>query len=69
MKLAGIKNLMQKILLLIKKFKSGDWLVILLFISLIFFITKYYWEFPQGQYLKIEKNNEIIGTHMVLEPF
>jgi hypothetical protein len=57
MKLAGIKNLMQKILLLIKKFKSGDWLVILLFISLIFFITKYYWEFPQGQYLKIEKNN------------
>jgi len=63
MKLAGIKNLMQKILLLIKKFKSGDWLVILLFISLIFFITKYYWEFPQGQYLKIEKNNEIIGTY------
>lgn len=63
MKLPGIKNLMKKIFLLIKKFKVGDWFVIIMFIFLIFFITKYYWNFPEGQYLKIEKNNEVIGTY------
>ena len=63
MKLPGTKNLMKKIFLLIKKFKIGDWFVIIMFISLIFFITKYYWDFPEGQYLKIERNKDPVEQY------
>ena len=52
-----------KILKSSKLIKPGDWLIIIMFFFLILASTKLLWDFPQGQYLEIYKNNEILATY------
>ncbi len=56
-------NLMQKILLLIRGFKPGDWIIIIFFLFFILMTIKFFLNFPDGQYLKIQKNSEILGIY------
>ena len=46
-----------------KLIKPGDWLIIIMFFFLILASAKLLWDFPQGQYLEIYKNNEILATY------
>ena len=55
--------LIRKILQSFKIIKPGDWLIIILFCALIIISTKLLWNLPQGEYLEIYKNNEILGTY------
>ena len=52
-----------KILKSSKLIKPGDWLIIIMFFFLILASAKLLWDFPQGQYLEIYKNNEILATY------
>jgi hypothetical protein len=55
--------LIKKILQSIKIIKVGDWFIIILFCALIIIITKLLWNLPQGEYLEIYKNNEILAVY------
>jgi len=55
--------LIKKILQSFKVAKAGDWFIIILFFTLIVISTKLLWNLPQGQYLEIYKNNEILATY------
>tara|TARA_B110000971_G_C19919988_1_gene458693 strand:+ start:536 stop:925 length:390 start_codon:yes stop_codon:yes gene_type:complete len=55
--------LIAKILKSSKLIKPGDWLIIIMFFFLILASAKLLWDFPQGQYLEIYKNNEILATY------
>jgi len=55
--------LIKKILQSFKVAKAGDWLIIILFFALIIISMKLLWNLPQGQYLEIYKNNEILATY------
>ena len=55
--------MIKKILQSFKYVKSGDWFVIALFCALIIISTKFLWNLPQGEYLQIYKNNEILATY------
>ena len=55
--------MIKKILKSSKIIKSGDWLIIIIFFLLIAISVKLLWNLPQGQYLEIYKNNEILGTY------
>ena len=55
--------LIKKILQSIKIIKIGDWFIIILFCALIIIITKLLWNLPQGEYLEIYKNNEILAVY------
>ena len=55
--------LTKNLLKLIKKFKIGDYFSIILFLLIIFISIKFFWNFPQGGYLKIQKNNKVIGIY------
>jgi len=55
--------LIKKILKFTKLVKSGDWVIIILFSFLMLISAKILWDLPQGQYLEIYKNNEILGTY------
>jgi hypothetical protein len=56
-------KLTKKLLVVTKKFKLGDFVSILLFILLILISIHFFWNFPQGQYLKIQKNDEVLGIY------
>jgi len=55
--------LIKKILQSFKVAKAGDWFIIILFFALIIISMKLLWNLPQGQYLEIYKNNEILATY------
>ena len=55
--------MIKKILQSFKVAKAGDWLIIILFFALIIISMKLLWNLPQGQYLEIYKNNEILATY------
>ena len=55
--------MIKKILQSIKIIKGGDWFIIILFCALITISTKFLWNLPEGQYLEIYKNNEILATY------
>ena len=55
--------MIKKILQSIKISKIGDWFIIILFCALIIISTKFLWNLPQGKYLEIYKNNEILATY------
>ena len=55
--------MIKKILQSIKIIKGGDWFIIILFCALIIISTKFLWNLPQGEYLEIYKNNEILATY------
>jgi hypothetical protein len=55
--------LIKKILQFSKIIKTGDWFIIILFCALIIISTKFLWNLPQGEYLQIYKNNEILATY------
>ena len=55
--------MIKKILQSIKIIKVGDWFIIILFCALIIIITKLLWNLPQGEYLEIYKNNEILAVY------
>ena len=55
--------MIKKILQSIKIIKIGDWFIIILFCALIIIITKLLWNLPQGEYLEIYKNNEILAVY------
>ena len=55
--------MIKKILQSFKVAKAGDWFIIILFFTLIVISTKLLWNLPQGQYLEIYKNNEILATY------
>jgi|TARA_B110000240_G_C13227317_1_gene337308 hypothetical protein len=55
--------LIKKILQSSKIIKTGDWFIIILFCALIIISTKFLWNLPQGEYLQIYKNNEILATY------
>jgi hypothetical protein len=46
-----------------KVIKLGDWLIIIIFFLLIGISAKLLWSLPQGQYLEIYQNNEILATY------
>ena len=47
---------------LTKKILIGDLFLIFFFIGLTVFLTLMLWNFPQGEYLKIQMGNKNIGT-------
>ena len=55
--------MIKKILQSFKVAKAGDWFIIILFFALIIISMKLLWNLPQGQYLEIYKNNEILATY------
>ena len=55
--------MIKKILQFSKIIKTGDWFIIILFCALIIISTKFLWNLPQGEYLQIYKNNEILATY------
>jgi hypothetical protein len=55
--------LIKKILQSSRLIKPGDWFIIFLFCLLIVISAKVLWDLPQGQYLEIHKNNEILATY------
>ena len=55
--------MIKKILQSSKIIKTGDWFIIILFCALIIISTKFLWNLPQGEYLQIYKNNEILATY------
>ena len=55
--------LIKKILQFFKVIKTGDWFIIILFCAFIIISTKFLWNLPQGEYLEIYKNNEILATY------
>ena len=55
--------MIKKILQSIKIIKVGDWFIIILFCALIIISTKLLWNLPQGEYLEIYKNNEILAIY------
>ena len=55
--------MIKKILQFFKVIKAGDWFIIILFCALIIICTKSLWNLPQGEYLEIYKNNEILATY------
>ena len=55
--------LIKKILKSSKRVKFGDWFVITSFCALIIISAKFLWSLPQGEYLEIYKNNEILATY------
>ena len=55
--------MIKKILQSFKVAKAGDWFIIILFFALITISMKLLWNLPQGQYLEIYKNNEILATY------
>ena len=55
--------MIKKLLQSYKVIKAGDWFIIILFCALIIISTKFLWNLPQGEYLQIYKNNEILATY------
>ena len=55
--------MIKKILQSFKIIKAGDWFIIIIFCALIIISTKFLWNLPHGEYLKIYKDNEILGTY------
>ena len=55
--------MIKKLLQSYKVIKAGDWFIIILFCVLIVISTKFLWALPQGEYLEIYKNNEILATY------
>ena len=53
----------KKLLQSYKLIKIGDWFTIILFCVLIIISTKLLWNMPQGEYLEIYKNNELLATY------
>jgi len=57
-----MKKLMKIILQFIKKIKIGDLLTIFIFIVLTGYLASILWNFPQGEYLKIQMGKQVIGS-------
>ena len=57
-----MKKLMKIILQFIKKIKIGDLLTIFIFIVLTGYLSSILWNFPQGEYLKIQMGKQVIGS-------
>ena len=55
--------MIKKMLKSSKVIKLGDWLIIIIFFLLIGISAKLLWSLPQGQYLEIYQNNEILATY------
>ena len=53
---------MKIILQFIKKIKIGDLLTIFIFIVLTGYLASILWNFPQGEYLKIQMGKQVIGS-------
>ena len=57
-----MKKLIKKISQFIKKIKIGDLLTIFIFIVLTGYLASILWNFPQGEYLKIQMGKQVIGS-------
>lgn len=52
-------------LLFIRKFKTGDWLIITLSSFLIVLSMFMWWDLPDGKYIEIEKGQSTLGTYSI----
>ena len=57
-----MKKLIKKISQFIKKILIGDLFIIFIFIVLTGYLSSILWNFPQGQYLKIQMGKKEIGS-------
>ena len=57
-----MKKLMKKILQFISKIQIGDLFTIIIFIVLTTYLSSILWNFPQGEYLKIDMGKQEIGS-------
>jgi len=57
-----MKKLIKKISQFIKKIQIGDLFTIFIFIALTGYFSSILWNFPQGEYLKIQMGNQEIGS-------
>ena len=57
-----MKKLMKKILQFISKIQIGDLFTIIVFIVLTTYLSSILWNFPQGEYLKIDMGKQEIGS-------
>ena len=57
-----MRKLIKKIFQFIRVIKIGDLLTIFIFISLTFYLASILWNFPQGEYLKIQMGKKELGS-------
>tara|TARA_B100000768_G_scaffold177547_1_gene191891 strand:+ start:893 stop:1291 length:399 start_codon:yes stop_codon:yes gene_type:complete len=57
-----MKKLMKKILRFVSKIQIGDLFTIIIFIVLTAYLSSILWNFPQGEYLKIDMGKQEIGS-------
>ena len=57
-----MKKLMKKILQFVSKIQIGDLFTIIIFIVLTAYLSSILWNFPQGEYLKIDMGKQEIGS-------
>jgi hypothetical protein len=57
-----MKKLIKKISQFIKKILIGDLFIIFIFIVLTGYLSSILWNFPQGEYLKIQMGKQEIGS-------
>lgn len=57
-----MKKLMKKILQFINKIQIGDLFTIIIFITLTAYLSSKLWNFPQGEYLKINMGKQEVGS-------
>ena len=54
--------MIKKISQFIKKIQIGDLLTIFIFITLTVYLSSILWNFPQGEYLKIQMGGKDVGS-------